>query len=195
MCHRTTREIAAVASLFRVTMRIVGISGSLRTDSSNSAVLRAPADNSSKYDISIWDRLGELPHFAPGLDASEAVQSLRDAIATSDAVVIASPEYAGGMPGTLKNALDWLVQSGELYEKLIAVVSAVPSAARGGNARRWVEDVVRMQGGRTIASFAIETPTDLDAAALAARGRDMWQRVFDALTAEIGTQPSATDLG
>jgi len=173
-------------------MRILGISGSLRKDSSNSAVLHARADDSSKYDVSVWDRLGELPHFVPGLDASEAVQSLRAAIATSDAVVIASPEYAGGMPGTLKNALDWLVQTGELYQKPVAVVSAVPSAARGGNARRWVEDVVRMQGGRTITSFAVETPTDVDAAVLAARGREMWQRVFDALGVEIGDRP-ATD--
>jgi NAD(P)H-dependent FMN reductase len=64
------------------------------------------------------------------------------------------------MPGSLKNALDWLVGTGELYGKPVAIVSAAPSPERGQNARRWVEDVVRMQGGRVTDSFTVTAADD-----------------------------------
>jgi chromate reductase, NAD(P)H dehydrogenase (quinone) len=77
---------------------------------------------------------GELPHFSPDLDgegatAPAAVAELRDWIAGSDGVLIVCPEYAHGVPGVFKNALDWVVSSGELGGKPTAVLTASPSGA------------------------------------------------------------------
>jgi NAD(P)H-dependent FMN reductase len=119
-------------------VNVVAISGSLQDDSANSGLVRAMAMAATDVEVTLWEALGELPHFRPDIDEDEHVRSLRCAVAVADAVLIATPEYAGGMPGALKNALDWLVGSGELYRKPVVVVSAAPSAERGHNARRWV---------------------------------------------------------
>ena len=137
-------------------MDIVAISGSLDRNSSNTALVEALAAASNDLPIRVWDELGALPHFRPDTDGDEHVGSLRDAIAGADVVLVATPEYAGGMPGTLKNALDWLVGTGELYGKSLIVVSAAPSDKRGGNARRWVADVARMQGATVLDSFTVD---------------------------------------
>lgn len=125
-------------------MRIVAISGSLQRESSNSALLRAIAGAATGVEIELWENLGDLRHFRPDIEGDEHVDSLRRAVTEADAVLIATPEYAGGMPGALKNALDWLVGSGELYGKPVVIISAAPSAERGHNARRWVGEVVTM---------------------------------------------------
>ncbi len=101
---------------------IFAISGSLRAGSSNHAILRfmgkmAPADTS----YTIYDSLAQIPPFDPGLDNEyppDAVMELRGFINHADAVIICTPEYAFGVPGQLKNALDWTVSSGSL-SKLI----------------------------------------------------------------------------
>jgi chromate reductase len=113
-------------------LRFLAISGSLRAASSNTALLRAaislaPLD----IEITLLDTLGELPHFNPDLDGEEApfaVVDFRMRLRACDAVLICSPEYAHGVPGTLKNALDWIVGSGELMEKPVALISASRSA-------------------------------------------------------------------
>jgi NAD(P)H-dependent FMN reductase len=64
------------------------------------------------------------------------------------------------MPGVLKNALDWLVGTGELYDQAVAVLSAAPSPERGEQARAWTETVVRMQGGHVVASFTVAPGDD-----------------------------------
>jgi chromate reductase len=142
-------------------VHILGISGSLKRSSANSALVRAvAAAAAAPDDIEVWDRLGDLPHFSPDDDGREPVASLRAAITRADVVLVATPEYAGGMPGSLKNALDWLVGTGELYEKPVAILSAAPSPERGSHARQWVEDVVRMQGGHVVDSFTVTTSDD-----------------------------------
>ena len=78
-------------------------------------------------------------NFSPELDTESSipepsVKSLRDQIKASDAVIFCTPEYALGMPGVLKNALDWLVSSGELYGKPTAILSASPLATGGDKA-------------------------------------------------------------
>ena len=109
---------------------MLAISGSLRAGSSNTAVLEAiaalaPADVS----VEIYSGLADLPHFNPDLDTEmppPAVRDFRVRLQASDGVLISSPEYAHGVPGSLKNALDWLVRSGELYEKSVALVNLSP---------------------------------------------------------------------
>ena len=137
-------------------VRLVAISGSLKQSSTNSALVRAMCDAAPDH-VEVWDGLGALPHFSPDDDGGAPVASLRDAVTRADALLVATPEYAGGMPGSLKNALDWLVGTGELYDKPVVVVSAAPSPERGVHARQWVEEVARMQGGHVVDSFTVTT--------------------------------------
>lgn len=111
-----------------VKKHIFAISGSLRSGSSNHAILNflrklAPADIA----FTIYDRLADIPPFDPGNDHEsphEAVLELRNFIANADAVIICTPEYAYGIPGQLKNALDWMVSSGSFTGKLTALITA-----------------------------------------------------------------------
>lgn len=104
-------------------INIIAISGSLRSASSNTALLRAAADLAPEnVKITIYEGLDKLPYFSPELDGEGAippptVAALRQQIKTADAVLFCTPEYAFGMPGVLKNALDWLVSSGEFVDK------------------------------------------------------------------------------
>lgn len=123
---------------------MVGISGSLQARSSTAGVLatvgelvvaaRVPGGLSASEGSGVgpvtFERvtgLAHLPHFNPDLDvdpAPPAVAAWRAALAAADAVVIATPEYAHSFPGALKDALDWVVGSAELYEKPILLVTA-----------------------------------------------------------------------
>jgi chromate reductase len=92
-------------------MRVLGLSGSLRRDSHNRALLRAAAaELQPDAELVEWDRIAELPAYDEDLDAApvpEPVRALREAIADADAILIATPEYNASLPGALKNALDW----------------------------------------------------------------------------------------
>jgi len=116
-------------------VKILAISGSLQRKSSNLTLLeRAVAQAPAGVSISIYDGLRALPQFNPDLEeASELpiVHELRAAIASADALLIASPEYGHSLPGALKNAIDWLIGSGELERKVVAITAAVPHADRG----------------------------------------------------------------
>ncbi|MDP9081493.1 MAG: NAD(P)H-dependent oxidoreductase [Bacteroidota bacterium] len=108
--------------------KIFAISGSLRSGSSNHNVLRYLQKLASD-DVSffIYDRLADIPPFDPGNDHEhppESVFELRSFIRNADAVVICTPEYAFGVPGQLKNALDWTVSSGSLSGKQTALITA-----------------------------------------------------------------------
>ncbi|HEX5379189.1 MAG TPA: NAD(P)H-dependent oxidoreductase [Phenylobacterium sp.] len=109
-------------------MRILAISGSLRSGSSNTSVLEAAAALApAGVEVRLYDGLGGLPHFNPDLDTETPpppVTALRDLIGRSDGVMICSPEYAHGVAGSLKNALDWLVGSLEFPGKPVALVNA-----------------------------------------------------------------------
>ncbi len=125
-------------------MNIVAISGSLRAASSNAALLRASiALAPAGMDISLYDGLDDLLHYSPERDhyytpslgaSPDAVRALRAAVGAADGALFCTPEYAYGIPGSLKNALDWLVSSGELWRKPVAVISASPSANGGDKA-------------------------------------------------------------
>jgi chromate reductase len=108
--------------------RILGISGSLRQSSVNTAVLQAAARLArSDAGVTVYDGLRALPPFDPDHDGGAPpapVLDLRRAVAHHDALLICSPEYARGVPGSLKNALDWLVSGAEFPGKLVAVINA-----------------------------------------------------------------------
>lgn len=107
---------------------ILAISGSLRAGSSNHLILKyigtlLPKDIS----YSIYEDMASIPPFDPGLDNEippEAVVKFREAINTADKVIICTPEYAFGVPGQLKNVLDWTVSSSTLVNKPVALITA-----------------------------------------------------------------------
>lgn len=113
-------------------MRILGISGSLRADSHNTALLGAAAELLPPgAELELFDRLRDVPPFDEDVDSPElqgpAVAALKAAIANADAVLIATPEYNHSIPGVLKNALDWVsrpVKDNVLRRKPVAVVGA-----------------------------------------------------------------------
>lgn len=105
-------------------MEIMAISGSLRKVSSNTTLLRAVQRLAPEgVLITIYTGLGDLPHFNPDLEGQEpqSVFDLRAQMQKAAGVLICSPEYAHGVPGVLKNALDWLVGSGETVNKPFAL--------------------------------------------------------------------------
>lgn len=113
-------------------IKILAISGSLRGKSSNKAVLQAAKTLApAAVNIIFYSELANLPHFNPDLDREpfpDAVIALRQQIESSDGILISSPEYAHGVPGSLKNALDWLVSSIEFPGKLVALINTNPRA-------------------------------------------------------------------
>lgn len=113
-------------------MRLLGISGSLRAQSSNGALLEAAMQLMPPgSELVLYTAMESLPQFNPDRaeDDIPTVTDFREQLSTVDGVIISSPEYAHGIPGSLKNALDWLVGSGELYEKPVALFNASPPAA------------------------------------------------------------------
>ena len=110
-------------------MRILAISGSLRRDSHNTRLLRAAAQMLPPgAELELFDGLAAVPPYNEDDDvepAPEAVQRLRDTIADSDALLIATPEYNASMPGVLKNAIDWASRpfpGNALRDKPVAVI-------------------------------------------------------------------------
>jgi chromate reductase, NAD(P)H dehydrogenase (quinone) len=116
-------------------MRILAISGSLRARSSNRAVLEAArALAPTGTDVHLFEGLAGLPHFNPDADIEPlppAVAAWRAEIARADALLFCSPEYARGVPGSLKNAIDWLVSGFEIIGKPIASINASPLSSLG----------------------------------------------------------------
>jgi chromate reductase, NAD(P)H dehydrogenase (quinone) len=115
-------------------MRVLALSGSLRKTSTNTAALEALARLAPDgLKVLVYRDLGKLPHYNPDDDVEHAakpepVESFRALVGASDAIVIAAPEYAHGLPGVFKNALDWLVASETFAGKPVVLINASPRA-------------------------------------------------------------------
>ena len=112
-------------------MRILAVSGSLREDSYNTALLRAAAEVAPDgVELELWHGLGDLPLYDHDLEDDEApvsVRRLREAWSVADAILFATPEYNASVPGGLKNAIDWASRPkfhAPLTNKTVAVVGA-----------------------------------------------------------------------
>ncbi|MEZ0114376.1 NAD(P)H-dependent FMN reductase [Catenulispora sp. EB89] len=116
-------------------VQVLLLCGSVRKGSSNEAMLRlvqevagqVAGEAGSANSAVFYEGLGELPHFNPDLDADplpEAVTELRSAIADADAVLVCTPEYAGTLPGSFKNLLDWTVGGTEICDKPTGWINA-----------------------------------------------------------------------
>jgi hypothetical protein len=121
---------------------ILLLSGSLREGSTNAAALRTAASVApAGIETVAYDGMACLPHFNPdddreGEPIAEAVAEMRAAVHSADALLICTPEYAGALPGSFKNLLEWTVGDGSTYEKRVAWINVSGSAAPTGGARR-----------------------------------------------------------
>ena len=140
-------------------MQILAISGSLRAASTNTTLLKAAAALAPEdVMFNLYDGLGDLPHFNPDLDKDPphaAVAEFRFQLGKSAGVIFSSPEYAHGVPGVLKNTLDWLVASGELYAKPVALFSASP---RAGYAQASLVETLTVMSARVVPEASIVVP-------------------------------------
>lgn len=130
--------------------RLLAISGSLRSGSFNTALLRAAQGLLPEgVTVELYEGLGDLPHFNPDLDVDQPpvqVADLRGRIARADGVLVCSPEYAHGVPGSLKNALDWIVSSGEFTNKPTMLINASPSFTGATIAQANLMEILRVMG-------------------------------------------------
>ena len=120
-------------------VKVLALCGSLRAVSWNAALLRTAARLAPpSMQVDVYPSLGHLPLFNPDLESElpEAVQALYTSVASADALLIASPEYAHGVTGTMKNALDWLVSFSPFAGKLVVLLNASPRAYHADAALR-----------------------------------------------------------
>lgn len=116
-------------------VHILAVCGSLQAQSSNLTLVRDAARLAPEgCTVTVSDALRTLPHFNPDLGEGDDLPSVvawRAAIAGSDAVLIATPEYGHSLPGALKNGIDWVIGSGELERKIVAITASTNYAQRG----------------------------------------------------------------
>jgi len=117
-------------------MKILAICGSLQKQSTNLTLLEiAQRSAPESVQIVLYEGLRDLPHFDPDIEQEgeppAKVVELRAAVASSAALLIACPEYGHSLPGALKNAIDWLIGSGELERKIVGVTAATVAPYRG----------------------------------------------------------------
>ncbi len=138
-------------------MRILGISGSLRSGSQNAALLRAAAELAPRgVELEIYDGLKEIPPYDEDDDvepAPAAVARFRDAIRAADVVLISTPEYNSSIPGALKNALDWASRpfaSNALRNKPVAVIGSTHGAFGAVWAQADLRKIIGAMGARVL---------------------------------------------
>ncbi len=154
-------------------MRLLAISGSLRAASSNTAVLQAAARLAPPgVMIELYQQLGELPHFNPDFDNEKLppiIATFRANVGAVDGLLISSPEYARGVPGSLKNALDWLVGGFEFPNKFVTLINVSPRAT---HASASLMTTLETMSARIVAEASVTLPllgTSLGADEIVAR--------------------------
>ncbi|ULH16631.1 NAD(P)H-dependent oxidoreductase [Deinococcus sp. KNUC1210] len=141
-------------------IRLLGLSGSLRAASINTALLHAAAEllpEGTTLDVlTAWS---DLPPFSPDLETADppppGVQAFRAALSAASGVLIACPEYAHGLPGAFKNALDWVVGSGELSGKPVLTLNAAPNSH---HAQAALLEVLRTMDARPVSGSPWAVP-------------------------------------
>lgn len=141
-------------------MHVATLCGSLHSGSTNAVALATIARRLEAAGVTVRriDPAGCLPSFRPESvdEPPESVLAIRDAFRACDAVVFAIPEYAGGLPGWVKNITDWMVGAAALYERPTVVVSA--ATAGGANAIEQMARTLTWQGAYVVATCGIAAP-------------------------------------
>ncbi|NIH82015.1 NADPH-dependent FMN reductase [Amycolatopsis viridis] len=147
--------------------RILAVSGSTRAGSANSAMLataRAVAPDGAVVDI--YEGLRSLPHFDPDDDRDPlpaAVADLRGRLTEADAVLLCTPEYAGALPGSFKNLLDWAVGSAAMDAKPVAWINVSSSITGAAGAHASLRTVLGYLGTRIVEDACVHIPVRRDA--------------------------------
>ncbi|HEY2541868.1 MAG TPA: NAD(P)H-dependent oxidoreductase [Gaiellaceae bacterium] len=137
-------------------MRILAVSGSTRTDSYNTQLLREAAKLApAGAEVELWDGIGDLPIYDQDLeeDVPESVRRLRNDWSTADAILFATPEYNGSVPGGLKNAIDWASRpkgAAALLNKTVSVVGASQGQFGAMWAQQDLRRILGIAGARVI---------------------------------------------
>ncbi|MFE7117189.1 NADPH-dependent FMN reductase [Streptomyces sp. NPDC057654] len=156
-------------------MNLLAISGSLRERSTNNAVIQSAVEAATGFATGGFTtdgfttdgfttdlaEIGTLPHFNQDLDVEGAepiapVEALREAVRRADALLFVSPEYAHGVPGVLRNAIEWLVSSGALGDKPTAVITASPHPGGGSYAQEQLRETLSMLTGAVVEEACLE---------------------------------------
>ncbi len=139
----------------RTPIQLLALSGSLRSKSTNTELLRAAAALApDDVDVVLYDGIGDLPHFNPDLEGElpPGVVDFRARVAAASGLLISSPEYAHGVPGSFKNALDWLVGGPEFVYKPVALFNTSP---RASFAQESLAETIRTMSGRIISEASL----------------------------------------
>ena len=169
------------------------MSGSTRAGSGNTAALvTAAAAAPGRMTAVVYDGLARLPAFNPDDDGDRApteVARLREEITAADAVLFCTPEYAGTLPGSFKNLLDWTVGGGQLYGKPTAWIN-VAAPGRGDGARDALASVLGYVGAVIVETACRRIPVDRAAIGpdgtisdprFAAEAAQVWDALLDYL--------------
>ena len=175
-------------------MRILAVSGSLRESSFNTSLLRAAIEAAPEgVELELWEGIGELPLYDEDLDgdgAPESVRRLREAWAAADAILFATPEYNGSVPGGLKNAIDWAsrpVRAGALHNKTVAVIGASTGQFGALWAQQDLKRILGIAGARVIGT---EIPVSRAHERFDSEGRLLDGEVFEQLRLHLTTLAS-----
>jgi NAD(P)H-dependent FMN reductase/GNAT superfamily N-acetyltransferase len=180
-------------------VRLLLISGSTRRGSTNSAALRSAAQLlGDRADVVVYEELDGLPHFNPDDDRDPLpapVVELREAIANADAVIFCTPEYAGTLPGSFKNPLDWTVGGAEMDGRPAAWLN-VAAPGRGLGADATLRSVLGYVNARVLASSGRRTPVGREAVGTSGivQDADVRADLADALAAFVAELRSGADL-
>ena len=139
-------------------MNVLAVAGSLRAASINAAFCRAASRLAPpRLHITLYEALGELPLFNPELEPEppRSVRQFREAVGGADALIIASPEYAHGLSGVMKNALDWLVSEEGFVGMPVAVINTSP---RAHHAHDSLLEVLRTMSATLVQEASISVP-------------------------------------
>ena len=137
-------------------MKILGIAGSLRAGSLNGQLLRLAAEElPDGVELEVFEGLAEIPPYDQDLDdlQPDGVEELKRAIAGADAILFATPEYNGSIPGQLKNALDWVsrpIADTPIRAKPVAVIGASPGAFGAVWAQRELKKVLGLMSAKVL---------------------------------------------
>jgi chromate reductase, NAD(P)H dehydrogenase (quinone) len=141
------------------------ISGSLRLGSTNTALLRTLTHLASgSFDVELYGALRSLPHFDPDLDRNPlppSVQDLRAAVRGADAILFCTPEYAGALPGSFKNALDWTIgdeHPRSIFQKPVAWINASAHSTGATDAHDSLEKVLAYAHAEVITDACVRIP-------------------------------------
>ena len=176
-------------------MRILAVSGSLRGGSFNTSLLQAAAEAAPEgVELELWEGLGDLPLYDGDLDdlpyPPEPVRRLREDWAAADAILFATPEYNGSVPGGLKNAIDWASRprlEGALRNKPVAVVGASTGQFGALWAQQDLKRILGIAGARVVGT---EIPVSRAQERIDTDGRLLDGEVFEQLRLHLTTLAS-----